>query len=197
MTPSVSFWSQVTGTSLSPWRSDGRFATFVPADGDAHLRVQRVDDGPGGVHLDLHVDVVGSPLLDVATRAAGLGARVLHEGDGFVLLRSPGGFAFCLVQWRGERRVPPAAGPVPVLVDQLCRDVPARLWGAECGFWSAFTGWGCCPARCLGSSASTWVGLDHAARPRRVRLLPHRPRPRDGTPDRRLTTIRPPGALNG
>jgi hypothetical protein len=140
-TSSSRFWSDVTGTSPSPWRSGGRFATFVPADGDAHLRVQRVDDGLGGVHLDLHVDVAGTPSNDVASRAVALGAQRVHEDDGLVLLRSPGGFAFCLVAWQGEHRVPAAAGPVPVLVDQLCLDVPARLWDAECAFWSAFTGW--------------------------------------------------------
>ena len=51
------FWLEVTAATLSPTHSThDEFATLVPADGDAYLRVQRVADPHGGCHLDLHVD---------------------------------------------------------------------------------------------------------------------------------------------
>jgi len=52
----VAFWREVTGSGLSPLRgAAGEFATLLPADGDAYLRVQRVAGGSGGHHLDLPV----------------------------------------------------------------------------------------------------------------------------------------------
>jgi hypothetical protein len=43
----VAFWREVTGSGLSPFRgAAGEFATLLPADGDAYLRVQRIADGP-------------------------------------------------------------------------------------------------------------------------------------------------------
>ena len=52
------FWLAATGTTPSPSRGErGEFATLLPADGDAYVRIQRVADGPGGSHLDFHVDM--------------------------------------------------------------------------------------------------------------------------------------------
>jgi Glyoxalase-like domain len=54
----VAFWREVTGSELSPYRGEaGEFATLLPSDGDAYLRVQRISEGIGGCHLDLHVDL--------------------------------------------------------------------------------------------------------------------------------------------
>ncbi len=45
----VAFWREVTGSGLSPFRgAAGEFATLLPTDGDAYLRVQRIADGSGG-----------------------------------------------------------------------------------------------------------------------------------------------------
>ena len=87
----MAFWREVTGSELSPLRgAAGEFATLLPADGDAYLRVQRVADGPGGHHLDLHVDPALTSVEQaveraVAARHAAAGARILavlpHETD--------------------------------------------------------------------------------------------------------------------
>ncbi|WP_250003649.1 VOC family protein [Actinoplanes sp. M2I2] len=132
------FWLGVTGASLSPRRGD--FATLLPVDGDAYLRVQVLAGAPPRTHLDLHV--VSVP--EAAGEAVGLGASVvLDEGD-LVVLRSPAGAVFCLVPWGGEA-VRPApvewpGGPVSA-VDQVCVDVPSGAFDREAGFWSALTGW--------------------------------------------------------
>jgi hypothetical protein len=44
------FWLGVTGYTPSPPGAD--FATLVPGEGDAYLRVQRTYDGAAGCHLE-------------------------------------------------------------------------------------------------------------------------------------------------
>jgi len=137
--PGVGFWREVTGFGLSPMRGDHQeFATLVPPDGDDYLRVQRVQDGPGGIHLDLHVD---DPRA-AADGAVALGAVELAD-HGHVVLRSPGGLTFCMVGRPAARRPPPAAWPDGhrSLVDQVCLDIPSSGYAEECGFWAALTGW--------------------------------------------------------
>lgn len=130
------FWSTATGSTRSERR--GPFVTLLPADGDPHVRIQRIEDGPR-VHLDLHVD---DP--DEAVFLAGrLGADTERIEDGLHLLRSPAGIIACLVADSGERR---RTSPVPVpggagLLDQVCLDVPGPDFSAELDFWRAFTGW--------------------------------------------------------
>jgi len=117
----VAFWRAVTGYGLSAARGEHEeFATLVPPAGDAFLRVQRIDDGQSGVHLDLHA-----------------------PGLPFEVRRSPGGLPFCLVPgtetdlpapstWRDGNRS---------LVDQVCLDIPSEIYDAECEFWADVTGW--------------------------------------------------------
>lgn len=141
----ASFWADVTGSSLSAWRGDKEeFATLVPPDGDAYLRVQRVQSRTGGCHVDLHVDVGAEALDEIGSRAESLGARLQSWEDDLVVLTSPGGMAFCLVPWNQEVTV-----PAPVLLDdagahradQICLDIPPGRFEEESSFWSALTGW--------------------------------------------------------
>ena len=64
----------------------------MPDDGDAFLRVQRLEDGADRIHLDLHVEAP----REAADRAVALGATEVAD-HGYVVLTSPGGFAFCFV----------------------------------------------------------------------------------------------------
>src|ERR1700733_3270076 len=139
------FWREVTGYGLSAARgADGEFATLLPPSGDAYLRVQRIADGAGGCHLDLHVDTGSWSLNAAADQAVAAGALIRHREDGLVVAASPGGFPFCLVNWKGERAVP---APIPALVgdgasrvDTLCLDVPPGEFERELAFWAALTG---------------------------------------------------------
>jgi len=136
----VAFWQAVTGYALSERRGvDGAFATLVPPDGDDYLRVQRLGAGEGRVHLDLHVE---NPTV-AAEAAIELGAHVLmrHE-QGYVVLRSPGGFVFCFVRHHASRRPAPATWPGGrSCVDQVCLDLPPERHETEVAFWQALTGW--------------------------------------------------------
>jgi hypothetical protein len=136
----VEFWSGVTGYAVSEPRGErDHFVTLVPPDGDDYLRVQHLADGPGRIHLDLHVENA-----TVAAEAAiELGAHVLlrHE-QGYVVLRSPGGFVFCFVTH--PARVRPRAATWPggrSQVDQVCLDIPPAAYDAEVDFWRTLTGW--------------------------------------------------------
>ena len=138
-----SFWLDVTGYTLSPPRgASGEFATLVPPQGAAYLRVQRVESGEPGCHLDLHVDEVQK----AHRRATALGAATMQAWPTLVAMLSPGGLPFCLVRadaghgwerpsprtWRGGHRS---------LVDQLCLDIPPAAFPAEAAFWETLTGW--------------------------------------------------------
>jgi hypothetical protein len=155
--PGVAFWREVTGYGLSAPRGfQGEFATLLPPSGDAYLRVQRVHDGDGGCHLDLHVDTAAQSPDEVAGRAVELGATIRHRDPdgGLIIADSPGGFTFCLVRWQGETAV-----PEPLVTeggasraDTLCLDIPPQRFEQECAFWSALTGWATSPARVPGYS---------------------------------------------
>jgi hypothetical protein len=141
----VAFWREVTGSGLSPLQgATGEFATLLPPDGDAYLRVQRVAGGSGGHHLDLHVDPALASVEQAAERAVALGAKVLHRERGLVISSSPAGFTFCLVCWHGESTVP---GPVRLddagasRAEAFWLDVPAGDLESERSFWTALTGW--------------------------------------------------------
>jgi hypothetical protein len=145
----VAFWREVTGSDLSPFRGPaGEFATLLPPDGDAYLRVQRIADGSGGCHLDLHADPAAGSLDQAAERAVALGATVRHASEGLVIAGSPGGFTFCLVRWHGENHGENTVPPPTSLdtggasrADQLCLDIAPDAFERECAFWAALTGW--------------------------------------------------------
>ena len=142
----VTFWREVTGSGLSPFRGTaGEFATLLPSAGDAYLRVQRIMDGGGGHHLDLHVDPADGTLEDAAALAVSLGARVRdREDEEVIVVDSPGGFTFCLVRWDGETAVPAPSrmdGAGASRADQLCLDIPPAVFERERSFWAALTGW--------------------------------------------------------
>lgn len=138
----VRFWCAVTGSSLSQTRGEhDEFSTLLPPDGDAYLRAQRIEQGPGGSHLDIHVD----DLAGFARRAISAGAQEQHGYNDVVVLRSPAGLPWCVVEHHGEehRPMPRPAGDAGALhlVDQLCIDIPAASFDEECAFWSRVTGW--------------------------------------------------------
>lgn len=136
---SEAFWHRVTRTELSPPRGNrGEFSTLVPQRGDAWVKVQRIVEG-GGVHLDLDVE---QPLPAAAAEATRLGASEIVRHEDVIVMRSPGGFTFCLTSWAN------AGSPTtqvredqPDLLDQICIDVPSEHYDGEVDFWEQLTGW--------------------------------------------------------
>ena len=133
--------AHVTGYAVSARRGEtDQFATLAPPDGDDYLRVQHLDDGPGRIHLDLHVE---HPAI-AAEAAIELGGHVLvrHE-SGYVVVRSPGGLVFCFVTHPAARRPAPHTWPDGhrSQVDQVTLDVPPPAYDVEVAFWHGLTGW--------------------------------------------------------
>jgi catechol 2,3-dioxygenase-like lactoylglutathione lyase family enzyme len=131
------FWQHVTDARMSETRGvDDQFVTLLPRSGDPYVRVQRTTTGPR-IHLDLHVDAVA----DARRLAEHLGATV-DVDLGHVIMRSPAGFTFCLVEHHGAAdRPPPVHAEVEHRLDQVCIDVPDESFEPETLFWEALTGW--------------------------------------------------------
>jgi Glyoxalase-like domain len=129
----VRFWQAASGSTLSPPRGEyGEFATLLPRDGDALLRVQRLGSGPARIHLDLHTDDPGP----MRAQAELLGAAPLDE-DGVATYASPGGLVFCVVTHPASQRPRPVDwGTHRSAVDQVCIDIPAVRFDREAAFWS-------------------------------------------------------------
>ncbi len=132
------FWAEVTNTTwgeIHPKHPE--FVHLHPTSGAMHLELQRLDDGPPGVHLDLVVDDI-----PVATQeAVDAGATVVVQ-PGHSVLATPGGAAFCIVPFDGNAEAAPTIDAArPHAADQICLDVPGELFDAEVAFWSRLTGW--------------------------------------------------------
>ena len=138
----VTFWRAIAGSTVSPPRGANKeFASLEPFNGDPHLRVQRVADGPGGLHLDLHVTDHRSG-ADECVRAGAV--LVDHSDPSFASLRTPAGLPFCVNEWRGEAvRSRPIRWPGASIsiIDEVQIRVPHDVFAAEVTFFSTITGW--------------------------------------------------------
>lgn len=135
----VGFWQAATGYAVSaPRGADEEFATLLPPDGDAFLRVQRLHHGPDRVHLDLHVSDVRA-----AADTAVVAGAVEVVDRGHVVMASPAGLVFCFVDH--PARVTPRprlhADGTAARVRQVAIDVPRASYDAELAFWTALTRW--------------------------------------------------------
>jgi predicted enzyme related to lactoylglutathione lyase len=173
------FWTAVTASTVGEAAGDrDEYLPVAGPDEDPYLWVQRVQrpESDGGWHLDLMVD----DLPAAVRQATGLGAELVRQVPGLIGLSTPAGQSFCLLAAERERRrARPRRWPTGQhsLLDQLCLDIPARAFDAECRFWSELTGW---PQR---SSSPEFVNL---TRPATVplRLLLRRLGEDDGGPAR-------------
>lgn len=130
--PAHDFWTAATDTELSELRGDrGEFTTLLSSGADACVKVQGVEDGPGGAHLDFSVEDVPA-FVESALR---LGADSVAEHDGWAVLRSPAGQLFCAVPWHGESVRPPVVAGTRL--DQVSLDIGPGSYEAELAFWSA------------------------------------------------------------
>ncbi|MGC4933117.1 VOC family protein [Gordonia sp. DT30] len=136
----VTYWRAITGSTVSPPRGPHReFATLEPFTGDSHLRVQRIEEGPGGVHLDIHLDDPRRAAVEVTE----LGGSLVADHPTHLVYESPAGMRFCLVPVHGTpRRSGPIRWPEDTIsiIDQICIDVPPTMFDREVTFWSLLTG---------------------------------------------------------
>jgi hypothetical protein len=138
------FWSEVTATRFGEIHPDhDEFIHLLPAAGDMHLELQRLNSGPGRVHLDLVVRDIPA----WTGRAEAFGARLV-AAPGHSVLETPGGVPFCIVPYSTESTKAPVIDPAaPHSADQLCLDVPHDRFDDDVEFWSRLTGWKINPAQ--------------------------------------------------
>lgn len=133
----VEFWAAVTESRVSEPRGEtGQFITLVPSEGSAWLKMQSLPEGPARVHIDLDDDLDPQ---EAARHSESLGASAGWAYPDVAVMRSPGGLLFC--HTTGEPGVRPRlARNSRSIVDQVCLDIPPRLWAAEVSFWQQLTG---------------------------------------------------------
>ncbi len=85
----LAFWAGVQGVRPVV---DGPYAG-VGEIGSLNLEVQRLEDGPPRVHLDIETDDIRAEVA----RLTALGATVVDDRDRYVIMADPGGVVFCVV----------------------------------------------------------------------------------------------------
>jgi predicted enzyme related to lactoylglutathione lyase len=102
----VAFWSAALGAT--PLRTRMPQYTILENAADPNrLVIQAIEEGPTGVHFDVHTDDLDAEI----DRLVGLGATLVdaqwkdHPGS-WVIMRDPAGNEFCLVDGRNPLRGP-------------------------------------------------------------------------------------------
>ena len=89
----VAFWSAATGQELVQFDRHPEYHGAELPGQEVGLLVQRLDDGPGRVHLDIHTD---DPAAELA-RLEKLGAELVEQVNAWWIMRDPAGLAFCVI----------------------------------------------------------------------------------------------------
>lgn len=135
--PGVTFWSEVTGGRASRARGEqGQFVTLLPERGRSWLKMQAVDGDKAGVHLDLDAP----DRLAAVARSRTLGARDAWTYESVPVMHSPGGLPYCHTLGDDSEAAKMEREGRVAIVDQVCLDIPSRLWDAEVDFWCQLTG---------------------------------------------------------
>jgi len=89
----LAFWGAATGSSLDRFDRHPEYHGAGLPGSDLWLLVQRLDDGPGRVHLDIHTDDLDSEVA----RLEKLGAERVQHVHGWWVMRDPAGLLFCVL----------------------------------------------------------------------------------------------------
>lgn len=138
------FWVAVTNTTKGEVHPDHQeFVHLNPAAGDMHLELQRIDEGPPNVHLDLVVEDIPAATAEAVAAGATIVSRPGHS-----VLTTPGGVPFCIVPYSGEGTKASAIDSTrPHAADQICVDIPHDYFEDDVAFWAKLTGWDPNPAQ--------------------------------------------------
>jgi hypothetical protein len=89
----LAFWSSALGQPLTRFDSHPEYHG-APVHGTGFgLLIQRLGDGPGRVHLDIHTDDLAAEIA----RLEGLGASRVQQVHSWWILRDPAGLPFCVI----------------------------------------------------------------------------------------------------
>jgi hypothetical protein len=89
----LAFWQGAVGQPMA--RSEA-YPEYHSADLDGRefgLLIQRLEDGPGRVHVDIHTDDLAAEVA----RLERLGARRVRRAHLWWIMRDPAGLPFCVI----------------------------------------------------------------------------------------------------
>jgi hypothetical protein len=92
----LAFWSAATGQPLTRFDRHPEYHGAALPGQELWLLIQRLDDGPGRVHIDIHTD---DPAAEIA-RLEKLGAELVRQAHSWWIMRDPAGLLFCVLPER-------------------------------------------------------------------------------------------------
>jgi hypothetical protein len=92
----LAFWSAATGQPLAQFDRHPQYHGAALHGQDLWLLIQRLDEGQGRVHIDIHTD---DPIAEMA-RLEKLGAELVEQAHSWWVMRDPAGLLFCIIPER-------------------------------------------------------------------------------------------------
>jgi predicted enzyme related to lactoylglutathione lyase len=89
----LAFWSAAVGQPLTRFDAHPEYHGAVLQGQELGLLIQRLGDGPGRVHLDIHTDDLAAEIA----RLEELGAERVQQVHSWWILRDPAGLLFCVI----------------------------------------------------------------------------------------------------
>jgi Glyoxalase-like domain len=89
----LAFWSGATGQSLTQFDRHPEYHGAALPGQEFWLLIQRLDDGPGRVHIDIHTDDLAAEVA----RLERLGAQPVQQVHSWQVMKDPAGLLFCVI----------------------------------------------------------------------------------------------------
>ena len=89
----LAFWSAAVGQPLTRFDTHPEYHGAALHGPEFGLLIQRLGDGPGRIHLDIHTDDLAAEI----TRLEELGAERVQQVHAWWILRDPAGLLFCVI----------------------------------------------------------------------------------------------------
>jgi len=89
----LAFWNAATGLPLLQFCQYSEYHGAALHGQELGLLIQRLDDGPARVHLDIHTDDLAAEM----NRLEGLGAQRVQQAHSWWVMRDPAGLVFCVI----------------------------------------------------------------------------------------------------
>jgi predicted enzyme related to lactoylglutathione lyase len=89
----LAFWSAATGQPLTQFETHPEYHGAALHGHELGLLIQRLDDGPAKVHIDIHTDDLAAEI----TRLEKLGAEPVRQVHSWQVMRDPAGLLFCVI----------------------------------------------------------------------------------------------------
>jgi hypothetical protein len=89
----LAFWGAATGQPLAQFERHPEYHGAGLHGQEFWLLVQRLEDGPGRVHIDIHTDDLAAEVA----RLERLGAERVQQVHSWQVMRDPPGLLFCVI----------------------------------------------------------------------------------------------------